>query len=298
MSRVTGPPGDVLGGLLDEGGPPATAAGLAAVVGRRHALGRRRLQLSTMVALAATGAMAGLLAAGTPGSSVAAGRPRPPVAAAPLQAPTTRRPHPTAPGPAPASGSGPPPASRRLAPAAAPAVAPGAGSSPEATRRLSAVFRGRLGGVDVRAYAEQAPGRPLAPSAQATCGGGALVLEVSDAAAVGRLVVSAGPANGGLAGAATTVVGAAEGQPFEVAAARLPVGAASATARFGPGPRVVATVRDGWAMAVDPAPGRAGVPVVLVAVGAGGRHLARVVVAPGAATGAAACRVAGGASGR
>ena len=289
MSRVSGRPGDVLGALLDEDGPPATAAGLAAVVGRRQALGRRRLQLTTTVALAASGAMAGLLAAGTTGSSSAAGRPRSPVAAAPLQGPTATRPSPTA------SGAAPPPASRRLAPAAAPAVATGAGARPGAAGGLSVVFRGRLGGVDVRAYVEQAPGRPAAPAA---CGGGALVLEVSDAAAVGQLVVSARPANGELAGASTAVVGAAEGQPFEVAAARLPAGAASATARFGSGPLVAATVRNGWAIAVDPAPGPAGVPVVLVAVGAGGRHLARVAVVPGAAAGATACRVAGGASGR
>lgn len=302
---MTDPRSDALADLLAGGGPPATTAGLAAVVARRHAIGRRRLQLTSAVALVAAGSMAGLLAAGGTSPSSAAGRSRAPVAAGPLQAPAVGIPSPSY-----ASGAGP--SSGRPEPPAGPTGV----ARPVAAGELSLAFRGRLGGVEVRAYTEQAPTGSAAVSASpgaagraaagarggsrgapGCAGGGALLLELSDSSAVGRVVVPAGPVTGRIAGAAAAVVGAAEGAPFEVVAARLPARAVSATARFGTGAPVAATVRDGWAMAVRPVAGPAGVPVQLAAVGAGGRRLARVAVAAGAAA-PTPCPATGGAGGR
>ncbi|MHB1781319.1 MAG: hypothetical protein ACYCTE_01315 [Acidimicrobiales bacterium] len=275
--------------LLDEGGPPADAGTLGAIVARHHRRSTRRMRrvaasavLVAAVSLA-TGALA--LARTPPGAPVAslagAGHGR---AHLPLVD------------------------ERALVPGRSGAAQPGAASPVEAPRTggplapvLSSAGLRRLfvhaGPVDVRAYLatarDQAAGRCEVP--------GSLVAEVSDAGAVAELVVLPGrAATSPLAlSSRAWVVGRAEGAPMVVVVASAGRDVRRVAVSVGGAGSASMVPHGGWALlgvllpagarrAPEPA---AGVPVTVRSFGAGGTLLGRepAVAVPDAAAAPGTC---------
>jgi hypothetical protein len=267
---------DPLPDLLAEGGPPATAAGLAAVAARRTGLSRRRLQVVTGAALAVAASMAGLAAS--------------PVA--PVRAPSREMARSSAPV---AEAT---PAAGAVTHSAGALASPGGSAAAASGGKLRLLFLARTEGVEVRAFLEAQVARKatVEPSdaARACAPNEALVLEVSNRRAVGGLTMPAPTAAPGFVAGASAVIGTAEAAPFELVAARLPRGATAATARFADGRTTAALVRDGWAVAVDPSTGPGGTGVEVVARSSSGRTVATLGLTGKGRWRAVSCPASGG----
>lgn len=108
------------------------------------------------------------------------------------------------------------------------------------------------------------------------------MVEVSSRRAVGRVVLEApAAARHGFAAATLQVVGAAEGAPVEVVAARAPVAAVRMTVRFADGRETTVPVHGGFAVALERRGGAVPVGAVVTATARGGAELARRSLQPG-----------------